>query len=81
MHLQIQSGDGNLDDGEGKVARSANAIVFSFMYLCMSIFVFVFVHLQIKSGDGNLDDGEGEVARSANTISITLDDWTLGRTS
>ena len=43
--------------------------------------VFVFVHLQIKSGNGNLDDGEAEVARSASTISITLDDWTLGRTS
>ena len=50
-----------------------------YFYLC--VFVYVFVHLQIQSGDGNLDDGEGEVARSANTISITLDDWTLGRTS
>ena len=52
-----------------------------YFYLCVFVFVFVQVHLQIQSGDGNLDDGEGEVARSANTISITLDDWTLGRTS
>ena len=43
--------------------------------------VIQLVYLQFHSVDGNLDDGEGEVARSANTISITLDDWTLGRTS
>ena len=43
--------------------------------------VIQLVYLQFHSVDGNLDDGECEVARSANTISITLDDWTLGRTS
>ena len=37
VYLQFHSVDGNLDDGECEVARSANTIVIFFMCICICI--------------------------------------------